>query len=114
MERFCPIPITGVCQSLQRLEPFSCSRLLQTESTPVSTGLERFEFGLPAVEMVSDPRDLLREHVVAGELSAETPVSLSVTVLDEDVIVGRGAVEEGQEPLRERVDGSIWFSRGGV
>ena len=23
-------------------------------------------------------------------------------------------MEEGQEPLRERVDGSIWLSRGGV
>ena len=76
--------------------------------------MERFELGLPAVEMISDPGDLLREQVVASELSAQAPISFPVTVLDEDAIVGRGAVEEGQEPLRKRVDGSIRLSRGSV
>ena len=58
LERFRPIPITGVGEPFQRLESLPCSRLLQTESTPVSAGLERFELRLPAVKMISDSRDL--------------------------------------------------------
>ena len=92
LERLRPIPVTGIREPFQRLEPFACVCLFKAELASIATGLECFKLRLPSIEVVPDSGDLLREHVVTGELSAQSPIPLSVAMLDEETVMRRRGV----------------------